>query len=125
MRTDGSTLTSTLDIGRVLLAARYSYDGLRHAVQHHTAFRQELILGVILAPVAVWLGEDGLQRAVLLGSLILVLIIELLNSALETAVDRMGTERNDLSRRAKDLGSAAVFLSLVNVPLVWGFVLLS
>ena len=114
----------TLDIGRVLRAARYSYAGLRTAVWHHTAFRQELLLGVILAPIAIWLGEDGIRRAMLVGSLTLVLIVELLNSAVETVVDRIGTEHNELSKRAKDLGSAAVLLSLVNVPVVWGLVLL-
>ena len=111
------------DIGRLFGAARYSLAGLRAAVRHHTAFRQELILGVILAPVGLWLGDGGLERAVLVGALALVLIVELLNSAIETAVDRIGQERNELSGRAKDLGSAAVLLALLNVPLVWGLVL--
>ena len=113
-----------LDIGRLKGAALNSVSGLREAFRHHTSFRQELALGVVLAPLALWLGENGLQRAVLLGSLMLVLIVELLNSALEVAVDRIGTEPNELSGRAKDLGSAAAFLSQLNVPLVWGFVLL-
>ena len=117
-------MSSTLDFRGVTRAARYAFDGLRSAVKHQRAFRQELALGAILAPAAVWLGDDGLQRAVLLVSLVLVLIVELLNSAIETVVDRIGTEENELSRRAKDLGSAAVFLALLNVPLVWGFVLL-
>lgn len=117
-------MSSTLDIGHVIRAARYAFDGLRSAVKHQRAFRQELALGAILAPAAVWLGDDGLQRAVLLVSLVLVLIVELLNSAIETVVDRIGAERNQLSAQAKDLASAAVLLSLVNVPVVWGFVLL-
>ena len=114
----------TLDVGRVLRAAKYSYAGLSTATLHHAAFRQELILGAVLAPIAIWLGEDGLQRAMLIGTLFLVLIVELLNSAIETVVDRIGTEHNELSRGAKDLGSGAVFLALFSVPLVWGLVLL-
>ena len=112
-------LSSTLDVVRILRAARYSLSGLRAAARHDAAFRQELILGVALVPAAVWLGETGL-----LASLLLVLIVELLNSAVETAIDRIGTDPNTLSGRAKDLGSAAVLVSLVNVPVVWGFVLL-
>ena len=83
-----------------------------------------MAIGIVLAPIAIWLGEDGLERSVMLGALIVVLIVELLNSAVETVVDRIGTEPNELSARAKDLGSAAVFLALVNVPVVWGLVLL-
>ena len=119
------SLSGTLDIGRVLRAARYSYAGLRDAVLVHTAFRQEVILSAVLTPVALWLGEDGLERAALIGSLMLVLIVEILNSAIETVVDRIGVEHDELSGRAKDLGSAAVLLSLLNVLLVWGLVLLS
>ena len=88
------------------------------------AFRQELILGAVLTPVAIWLGEDGVERALMVGVLLLVLIVELVNSAIEAAVDRVGEEAHDLSRRAKDLGSAAVFVSLIAVPVVWGLVLL-
>ena len=117
-------MSSTLDVVRILRAARYSLSGLRAAARHDAAIRQELILGVALAPAAVWLGETGLERAALLASLLLVLIVELLNSAVETAIDRTGTDPNTLSGRAKDLGSAAVLVSLVNVPVVWGFVLL-
>ena len=83
------------------------------------------MIGAALTPVAIWLGDGRLEYALLIGSLTLVLITELLNSAIETVVDRVGTERNELSARAKDLGSAAVFVSLVNVPVVWGLVLLA
>ena len=117
-------MSSALDIGRVIRAAGNTYNGLRDAFRNHAAFRQELALGVILTPLAVWLGDGGVERAMLLGSLALVLIVELLNSAVETVVDRIGTESNELSGRAKDLGSAAVFVALVNVPVIWGFVLL-
>ncbi len=118
-------MRSILDIRHLLTAARYSLAGLLEGARHHTSLRQELIAGAVLAPVALWLGRDGLERAVLLSSLMLVLIVEILNSAIELLVDRIGTERNELSRRAKDLGSAAVFLSILNVFLVWGIVLLT
>ena len=116
-------MASTLDIGRVVRATRYSYAGLKEAVLHQAAFRQELILGLALIPLAIALSDSGVELAMLLGSLLLVLIVELLNSAIEIVVDRIGTEPNELSRRAKDLGSAAVFITLLNVPLVWGLVL--
>ena len=111
-------------MGRIIRATRYSLAGLRGAVVDEAAFRQELILAVILTPVAVWLGENGVERAVMVGVLLLVLIVELVNSAIEAAVDRVGEEAHELSRRAKDLGSAAVFVSLIAVPVVWGLVLL-
>ena len=114
----------TLDATRVLRALRYSYAGLRAVFLREAAFRQELILAVVLVPVAVWLGDDGVERALMIGALLLVLIVELLNSAVETVVDRVGTELHDLSGRAKDIGSAAVLISLVNVPIVWALVLL-
>lgn len=109
---------------RILLATRYSWQGLCAAFRLEAAFRQELALVAVLAPVGWWLGGNGVERALLLGVLLLVLMVELLNSAVEAAIDRHGGENHDLSGRAKDLGSAAVFVSLVNVPLVWGLVLL-
>ena len=117
-------MADSLNVARIFRAAGYSYAGIRDAVRNHPAFRQELVLAFVLAPVAVWLGDDGVERAVMLAALVLVLIVELLNSAVETVVDRIGPERSVLSGHAKDLGSAAVLLSLVNVPLVWGFVIL-
>ena len=114
----------TLDAARVLRALRYSYAGLRAVFLREAAFRQELILAAALVPVAVWLGDDGVERALMIGALLLVLIVELLNSAVETVVDRVGPESHDLSGRAKDIGSAAVLISLVNVPIVWALVLL-
>ena len=109
---------------RVLKAARYTARGFRHALVHDTSFRQEFAIAAILAPVGIWLGDTGVERALLLASLLLVLLVELLNGALETVVDRVGTEQNELSGRAKDLASAAVFIALANVPIVWGLVLL-
>ena len=114
----------TLDAGRLLRALRHSFAGLRAAFSREAAFRQELVLAAVLLPVAVWLGEDGVERALMIGSLLLVLIVELLNSAIETVVDRVGAELHDLSGRAKDIGSAAVLISLVNVPVIWALVLL-
>ncbi len=114
----------TLDLGRIVRAAKHSYAGLRHAVVGEVAFRQELILALLLVPAAIWLGDSGVERALMIGVLLLVLIVELLNSAIETAVDRIGAEPHELSGRAKDLGSAAVFISLIAVPIVWTVVML-
>jgi diacylglycerol kinase (ATP) len=107
---------------RIARATRYSFFGLRAAWSHETAFRQESSLAVLLIPLGIWLGEDAAQRAVLVGSCMLVLVVELLNSAIEAVVDRVGTDHHLLSARAKDLGSAAVFVSLVLTVLVWTLV---
>lgn len=109
---------------RILLATGYSLAGLRAAIAHEAAFRQELLLVVLLIPLAVWLGDGGIEWALMIGSLFLVLIVELLNSGIEAAIDRVGEEHHPLSGRAKDLGSAAVMLSLLNVGVVWGVILL-
>jgi len=109
----------------VLNATHYSLAGLAAAAKHEDAFRQELILVVLLAPVALWLGNTGVERALLIGSLILVLIVELLNSAVEATVDRISFENHRLAKRAKDIGSAAVMLSLVNAGVVWLLIILS
>ncbi len=105
---------------RVINATVYSAQGLAHAWRHEAAFRQELVLTVLLTPVAIWLGQNTVERVLLIACCLLVLIVELLNSAIEATVDRFGKEHNELSGRAKDLGSAAVFLSLLLVPLIWG-----
>ena len=114
----------TLDMHRVFRAVKNSMAGLRNAILSEASFRQELIIAVILAPIAIWLGDSGVERALMIGVLFVVLIVELLNSAIETAVDRIGTEFHDLSRRAKDISSAAVFISVIAVPTVWALVLL-
>jgi diacylglycerol kinase (ATP) len=116
-------LASATDVGRIVRAAGYSISGLRAAIHKEAAFRQELILFAILAPLGLWLGRNGVERALLVGSLFLVLIVELLNSAIEAAIDRIGMERHKLSGRAKDMGSAAVYLSLLLVIVVWTLVL--
>jgi diacylglycerol kinase (ATP) len=107
---------------RALRAARFSAQGFAHAWRHEAAFRQELTLGVIMTPLALWLGRTTYERLLLIGCLLLVLIVELLNSAVEAAIDRFGEEHHELSGRAKDLGSAAVFVSLTLVLLVWSTV---
>ncbi len=109
---------------RIWRATRYSWQGLRTALRSEPAFRQELTLALILAPIGLWLGDNGVDRAILMGSLLLVLITELLNSAVEAAIDRHGPETHELAGRAKDLGSAAVFIALLNVPVTWGLLLL-
>jgi diacylglycerol kinase (ATP) len=109
---------------RVIRATGISLKGLRAGLGE-PAFRIEIALFVPLAPLALWLGRTGLERAVLIASLMLVLVAELLNSAVESVVDRVGLEHHVLSGRAKDLGSAAVFVTLVQVPAVWALVLWS
>jgi len=114
--------TGNSGIRRIILATRYSAQGLAHALKHEAAFRQELGLTLVLVPVAVWLGRSGVERLLLIACCLLVLIVELLNSAIEAAIDRIGDEPHELSGRAKDLGSAAVFLSLVVLVAVWATV---
>jgi diacylglycerol kinase (ATP) len=108
---------------RIIKAAGYSAKGFRAAWKYESAFRQEVVLTVTLMPFAIWLGRDPFEIAVLIASLLLVVIVELLNSAVEAVVDRVGDEPHQLSGRAKDLGSAAVFVSLALVIVVWSAVL--
>lgn len=116
-------LQSMTDIGRIVRAGSYSVSGLRAAVRKEAAFRQEVILFIVFAPLAVWLGRNGIERALLLGSLVVVLVVELLNSAIEATVDRISKKHHKLSGRAKDMGSAAVYLSILLVVIVWALVL--
>ncbi len=106
-------------IRRIIRAARFSAQGFAHAWQHEAAFRQEIALSIVLLPAAIWLGRTGFERFVLIICCVFVLIVELLNSAIEAAIDRFGGEHLELSVRAKDLGSAAVCLSLVVVAATW------
>jgi len=108
---------------RFIEAAKYSSQGLKAAYKHEEAFRQEVWLGIILFPTAFFIANNGIELAILLASLILVLIVELLNSAIEAVVDRIGTEKHELSGRAKDIASAAVTFSLVNVVVIWAAVI--
>lgn len=111
-------------VQRVVNATRYSLEGLAAAARHEDAFRQELILAAVLVPLGLWLGADGVERALLAGSVLMVLVVELLNSAVEATVDRVSLEDHQLAKRAKDIGSAAVMMSLVTVGVVWLLVLL-
>ena len=109
---------------RVWRAFNWSLQGLRATWMLESSFRLEVYLFVLLAPLAVWLGADGVERALLVGSMVLVLVVEVLNSAVEAVVDRWGVEHHELAGRAKDMGSAAVFLADLNVFACWGFILL-
>lgn len=108
---------------RIYNATRYSFAGLTAAFKNEAAFRQELVLMLILIPAALWLGESAIEKVLLISSLLLVLIVELINSAIESAIDRIGSETHELSGRAKDIASAAVFLCLLNAVLIWFFLL--
>ena len=108
---------------RIWNAFGYSLAGLKAAFTHEDAFRQEVLLAAVLIPAAFFMPASGLGKAMMVASVLLVLIVELLNSAVEAAVDRISLENHRLAKRAKDIGSAAVFLALLNVPLVWGLVL--
>lgn len=109
-------------IRRLFRATLFSWQGYFAAWKNEAAFRQELTLVVVLVPVAFWLGQTALERAAMIGSLLIVLIVELLNSAIEAAIDRHGSEQHELSGRAKDMGSAAVLTSLVLVVTVWALI---
>ena len=104
---------------RLKNAALFSLRGIRAAWRCEEAFRTELVLTVLLTPVAIWLGENAVERSLLIGSCLIVLITELLNTGIEALTDRVSVEQNELSGLAKDLGSAAVFISLLLVGLVW------
>jgi diacylglycerol kinase (ATP) len=108
---------------RILNALFYSVDGFRAAYRHEDAFRQEVMLAVFLVPLALFLPANGVGKALMIASVLLVLLVELLNSAVEATVDRISLENHQLAKRAKDIGSAAVFVSLVNVVAVWALVL--
>ena len=111
-------------IQRLVAAWSNSRAGLKACWQHEEAFRQEVIISLIAIPLALYLGESAVERSILIGSLLLLLVIELLNSAIEITVDRIGLEHHELSGRAKDIGSAAVFLGMVLVGSSWLIILL-
>lgn len=108
---------------RILKAGQWSLQGLQAAWVHESSFRLEVYLFVILAPLGWWLGETPVERVLLIGSMLLVLSVELLNSAIEAVIERYGPEFHELAGRAKDMGSAAVFVMMMNVLLVWGTIL--
>ena len=108
---------------RLINATGYSISGLAAAARHEDAFRQELLLAAVLVPLGLWLGQTGVERALLVGSVLLVLVVELLNSAIEATVDRISFENHHLAKRAKDIGSAAVMPAPICAALTWLLVL--
>ena len=108
---------------RINNAFFFTIKGFKAVWEHEEAFRQELLLFVVTTPLAIWLGETKIEQILLIGSLLLVLIVELLNSAVEAVVDRVGLENHELSGRAKDIGSASVFLSLTWAAVTWIIIL--
>lgn len=115
--------TNSTGLQRIINATGYSFCGLKTAWHQEAAFRQEMALLAVLIPLGLWLGQNAMERAILTGSCMIVLITELLNSAIEAVVDRIGPEHHPLAGAAKDFGSAAVFVSLITVVMVWGVVL--
>ena len=108
---------------RLWNATGYSRDGILAAWRHEAAFREEILLAAITIPLAFYLGKTGVERALLVGCIILILIVEILNSAVEAVVDKASPEMHDLAKRAKDMGSAAVLFSLINAAVIWACVL--
>ena len=108
---------------RMLKAAKWSIQGLAAAWLHESSFRLEVYLFVLLAPLACWLGETPVERVLMVGSMLMVLSVELLNSSIEALIERYGPEFHELAGRAKDMGSAAVFVLMLNVLLTWGLLL--
>ena len=108
---------------RLWNATGYSRDGILAAWRHEAAFREEILLAAITIPLAFYLGKTGVDRALMVGSIILILIVEILNSAVEAVVDKASPEMHDLAKRAKDMGSAAVLFSLINAAVIWACVL--
>ena len=110
-------------LARLVRAFSYSIDGLATAWKNEVAFRQEIVLVALMLPPGLWYAESAIARAWLFGSLCLVLIVELLNSAIEATIDRISPERHELSKSAKDLGSAAVLVALINALASWALIL--
>jgi diacylglycerol kinase (ATP) len=109
---------------RLINAFGYSLAGLKAAYKNEDAFRQETVMAIVLIPLALYLGTSPMMRAMMIGAVFLVMIVELLNSSIEATVDRISLENHRLAARAKDIGSAAVLMSLLNLAVVWGLLLL-
>lgn len=121
-QTQVSPHKSTMGIGRIFKAMSYALSGIQSSYANEAAFRQESWMAVVLILINFFLPVSRLEHAMLMGSVLLVLICELLNSAIEAVVDRVGLEEHELSRRAKDAGSAAVLMSLLNIMTTWGLI---
>jgi diacylglycerol kinase (ATP) len=119
-----SEYNDTKGLTRIIRAFGYSLKGFRDCYRHEAAFRQEVLAAIALIPLGLWLGDSGVERALLVGSWLLVMIVELLNSAIEATVDRFGPEHHKLSGRAKDIGSASVLASISLAAVIWALVLL-
>ena len=119
-----SAFNTTSGLVRIVRAFRYSLQGLGACYRHEAAFRQEVLAALLIVPLGLWLGRDGGERALLVGSWCLVMVVELLNSAVEATVDRVSLDSHSLAKRAKDIGSAAVFVALLNAAAIWALVLL-
>ena len=104
---------------RLINAFRYSIAGTLAAFKHEDAFRQEVVLAVVLTPVALYFGETAIHQALMISSLLFIIVVELLNSSIEATVDRISVKHHKLAKRAKDIGSAAVFFSLINAAIIW------
>lgn len=115
----GHNKQANTGLTRIVKAAGYSVLGLKAAFRNEAAFRQELMLSVVAIPLAIWVGESAIERIVLIGLTVMILVVELLNSAIEALVDRVGTEHHELSGRAKDMGSAAVLVTLLLWAYAW------
>lgn len=115
--------SQTTGLTRIIKAAGYSWQGLKAAWRNEAAFRQEGVMTVVAIVLACWLDVDPVTRILLIGSVMLVMIVEILNSAIEALVDRVGTERHELSGRAKDMGSAAVLMALILAAVTWATLL--
>ena len=110
-------------ITRLIKATQYSWQGFKAAYAYEEAFRQEILLAIVTVPLGFYLGETGLEKALLVSSILLILIVELVNTGIEAITDRVGTDHHELSGRAKDIGSAAVLMSLINAVVIWFFIL--
>lgn len=117
--TEPHPLKGKTGLRRIMNAVGYSLAGLRAAYHHECAFRQEVWLAVVMIPLGFYLGDDAIERALMAGAVLLVLIVELLNSGLEATLDRISFDHHLLIQRAKDIGSAAVMLALLNVVMIW------
>jgi diacylglycerol kinase (ATP) len=104
---------------RLMNAFSYSIAGTLAAFKHEDAFRQEVVLAVVLTPVALYFGETAIDQALMISSLLFIIVVELLNSSIEATVDRISVKHHKLAKRAKDIGSAAVFFSLINATVIW------
>jgi len=110
-------------VTRIVNAFGYSMKGIVAAYKHEAAFRQEILLAIILIPASFFITNKSIELALMIGSIMLVLIVEIINSAIEAVVDRMGDDIHELAGRAKDMGSAAVLFALLNVAVIWGLIL--